>query len=965
MLNIAKQIAVRDLLRSCAAAGVAWALFATQAHTQAATFVVSSAANSGVGTLRQALLDANATPGRDSILFNFAGAPPFTISPTAPLPAATDPVVIDGTSQAGWTGQPVVVLSGVNAGTANGLVLVTSNSEIRGLVINRFSGNGIQIQGNDNVVAGCFLGTSAAGTAKQANTIAGVAIAPGARNRIGGTKPGDRNLISGNATGIYIAGLGASNNVVAGNYIGVDVNGAAALGNSANGVLLSAPNNVIGGGSAAERNVISGNGQSGVYLNDIGAVANRVRGNIIGLNASGTAVVSNALNGVTVYFARHNIIGGDAAGTANVISGNHERGISLIGTNAHGNRIEGNFIGTDITGRLDLGNRFAGIGLTAARSNVIGGTSVFTRNIISGNNQSGVALDSNNVANVVLGNFIGTDLTGTNALPNSFSGVTVSGGTNNIIGSVTPGCGNLISGNTMHGVFLAGGTRTWVLGNFIGVDLFGRAARPNTLNGVRIDSPGNTIGGASMAARNLISGNGSTGVLLNSAAASNNVVAGNYIGTDISGSLRVANSSSGIGLNNAPRNQIGTADVLGGNLVSGNRTNGIYLSGSSATGNRLYGNWIGLASNGYTALGNSIGGIFLYGAPTNFIGGASPGMGNIISGNANVAVSIGDAGATGNVLQGNFIGLAVDGTTALPNTWHGVELLSGAIGNIVGGTLPGEGNRIAYAMTEGYDGVRVRDGATRNVVRGNYLFGNGGSSANGLAIDVGTDGAATTGIANISAATGRYRTMLSGTFTGAANTTYTIDFYGNTAVDASGRGEGERWLGSVRVTTAGNGSADFSLVLTNAAGTGGWLCAAATDATGATFEFSTSAVVTAAGDSDADGLPDDYEQAFGLNPTLAADRNFDTDGDGASNRAEFVAGTRPNDAASVLRLRLIPQVKGCVEFESVPGRTYALEGALHINSYWGSVSGTIVGHGGRVRLVDQTAAGVFYRLRVN
>ena len=235
---------------------------------EAAIFTVSNTSDSGPGSLRQAIDDANLAPDHDTIIFNIAGPTPVAIVPTSPLPALTSPALIDGTTQPGYAGEPVVGLVGTSAGTASGFALQGGNSEVRGLFINQFSGNGIQIQSQSNVVAGCFIGTSPAGTAPLPNSAAGVAILSARHNRVGGTNSGERNLLSGNQTGLWIAGNTATGNVVQGNFIGTDITGTTNLGNANNGVLLAAPRNIIGGTTAAERNIISGNGQSGVYIND-------------------------------------------------------------------------------------------------------------------------------------------------------------------------------------------------------------------------------------------------------------------------------------------------------------------------------------------------------------------------------------------------------------------------------------------------------------------------------------------------------------------------------------------------------------------------------------------------------------------------------------------------------------------------------------------------------------------------
>ncbi len=936
----------------------------------AAEFPVNSTGDSGAGTLRQAILDANASPGKDLISFNIPGSPPFTITPLTGLPNISDPVTINGSTQPGYAGLPLVGLVGTSAGTASGLDIVTSNTTVRGLFINRFNGSGLQIQNaHNNVIAGCFIGTSPGGGAALGNLVAGLAILNGRNNRIGGTNVTDRNLLSGNQTGLWIGGLSATGNVAQGNFIGLDVSGTLKIPNANNGVLIGSPGNIIGGTDPAARNVISGNGQSGVYLNDAGASNNWIAGNFIGTTSDGVFGRSNHMDGVTIFRAAHNLIGGSVPGAGNVISGNGERGLYLFTTTnqLHHNRIEGNFIGTDVTGRTNLGNRFSGVGLTLGNDNIIGGTNLLARNIISGNGQSGVVMDSNSVANVVAGNWIGLDVTGTNALGNGFSGVNVSGGASNVIGGVTEGARNVISRNAQNGVFLSGGTGHTVAGNWIGTDWTGVLRRGNGNSGVRVESAGHLIGGVTPLARNVISGNSNSGVLFFGTNASNNVVSGNFIGTGALGLTGASNGVNGVTLNNAPRNFIGTAVPGGGNLISGNNNSGLSLIGPGTTRNIVHGNFIGPDVSGTFAIANVLGAINLILAGTNFIGGAEAGAGNLMSGNENVVIYVSDS--HGNFIRGNNIGLRADGLTALPNFLHGIELLTNSSRNVIGGTKPGEGNRIANTLSAvGYDGVRVRAGCVGNVIRGNSIFNNGGASTASLGIDWNADGATTGSEPRFPAllsATGQHLTTITGTLNGLNSAAYTLDFYGNTALDASLYGEGRRWLGAANITTGAGGTASFSLALTNAFAAGGFLSATTTDAAGSTSEFALAIAITPAPDTDGDGLPDDFEIAYGLNPNVP-DNDLDADGDGASNHQEFRAGTKPNNAASALRVTLQPESARTLLFVySVPGKTYRFEFTTDLNSPWISLPEVFTGTGGPLRATDAGGStNRFFQVRV-
>ncbi len=254
---------------------------------------------------------------------------------------------------------------------------------------------------------------------------------------------------------------------------------------------------------------------------------------------------------------------------------------------------------------------------------------------------------------------------------------------------------------------------------------------------------------------------------------------------------------------------------MGGNVISGNVNSGVDILGSGATGNRFLGNFIGTDTGGTAAIPNSNPGIYVGGAPANEIGGSETGAGNLVSGNNNVGIYFVDPGANGNVLLGNYIGTRVDGTTPLPNTWHGVEFQTPASGNILGGTTPGAGNRIAFVQSAGFDGVRVRNGAVENTIRGNTIFGNnelaidlsgGGGGAGGMTLNDSNDG--DNGANNLqnypvlTFAVGRYITTISGTLNSRPNAPFIIDFYGSDTIV----GQGGRYLGSVAVNTSGNNS---------------------------------------------------------------------------------------------------------------------------------------------------------------
>ncbi|HEY9171011.1 MAG TPA: Calx-beta domain-containing protein, partial [Verrucomicrobiae bacterium] len=382
-------------------------LMASLMPAAAAVFSVVTTNDSGPGSLRQAILDANAAAGADMIVFAVTNAA-RTILPASALPAVTDPVTIDGATQPGFAGVPLVELAGTSASTAtDGLQIQTSNSVIRALVINRFKGDGIEISGgSSNVIVGCFIGLSAAGTADQGNTLCGIRVTNSTGNVIGGTAPADRNYISGNdQQGLSFDGIGATANQVLGNVIGLDLN-AADRGNTQNGILLTnAPGNRIGGATGGARNIISGNNSDGIEINGAGASNNIVQGNFIGTDDTGKLDRGNSTDGIYVTGAAGNLLGGSGAGEGNRIVFNSD-GIELNGLGASLNRVLGNCIGTDEGGFANQANSGAGVNISGnSRTNTIGGLGGGEANQIAFNTGDGVFVAAG-TNNTVRGNAI-------------------------------------------------------------------------------------------------------------------------------------------------------------------------------------------------------------------------------------------------------------------------------------------------------------------------------------------------------------------------------------------------------------------------------------------------------------------------------------------------------------------------------------------------------------------------------
>jgi titin len=803
----------------------------------AATYTVTTVADSGAGSLRQAILNANGNTGLDTIAFNLSGTGPFTITPASALPEITDPVVIDGTTQPGYTGTPLIEINGssLTSGT-DGLLISAGGSTVRGLAINRCPRDAIRMESlGTNIIEGNFLGTDPSGTVARPNGEGGVMVNGSPGNLIGGTNASARNVISGgNQNGIYLFSATATGNVISGNYIGTSVTGLAALGNIHNGVeVATSSSNLIGGTSSGAGNVISGNGQSGIYFLTAPTTSNLVQGNYIGVNANGTGALSNGQDAVTINGVSGNTIGGTTAGARNVLSGNRGSGVFILTSGASSNVIAGNYIGTDETGKVAIPNHTNGVTLFGVAGNTIGGTNTGAGNVISGNEQDGVLITSTGASNnMVFGNYIGPDATGTNALANTYGGVAISGVAGNVVGAIEGR--NVISGNTGSGVYLttAGASNNILAGNYIGTDATGEKAMANSQAGIYIQVFGNTIGGLVSGEGNVISGNKQNGIFIFGMATSNNVVEGNFIGTDATGETALANGFSGLAISNAQDNTIGGTASGAGNVISGNANSGISLGGNTS-GTVVQGNYIGTDLTGYNAVPNS-GGIYFYGSGTNLIGGAVPGAGNIISGNYQEGLSVGNQGANGNTIQGNFIGTKADGVSPLGNQLHNIDFLDTASDNLVGGSTPAADNRSAYVKTSEYDGVRIRTGCLGNFVSRNSIFSNAGW---GIVIGVNPGVNSSNLVTLKEVVNDGFTTSIQGSMKSYANGRFLIQFYENIAPNPSGYGEGLIYIGSTNITTGDNGQASFVLTLPSGNPQRNYLSATATDSANTTWEF--------------------------------------------------------------------------------------------------------------------------------
>jgi hypothetical protein len=614
---------------------------------------------------------------------------------------------------------------------------------------------------------------------------------------------------------------------------------------------------------------------NGLTLLYADATNNTISGCWFGLDPTGTNAAPNAYQGILVASgAGGNTIGGTNTPARNVLSGNSQYGIFITDSNTTGNVVLGNYLGTDFSGSNALANGLSGVFLgNNAGSNTIGSTNPAGRNVISGNLQYGVYL-TNTAGNVISGNYLGVNAGGETALGNGLSGVGLFGGTQNVIGGTGAGAGNVLSGNGNYGIDIANPlvTGNSVQGNLIGLDAAGTNGIGNGIGygGVLLDNgaTNNLIGGTVAGARNVISGNNPAGVFFNGATTSGNLVEGNYIGTDITGTNAVPNSLAGVYLPfGTPGNIIGGTIAGARNVISGNNNYGVYLASPATSNNVVEGNYIGISPDGAHIVGSTFAGVIIFaGAQNNTIGGAVAGAGNVISGFFGYGVYVDNVGTTGNWIEGNDIGTDASGTNALPNS-VGLIFFGGASNNIIG-LKPdgsGSGNQIAFNNN---DGVWVSDTNTAGIaIRGNSIFGNGG-----LGIDLlnGANNLQTYPV--ITNAFGyASTTVVSGTLNSLANSTFLIDVYRNAL---NNPGAGQFYVGTVSTTTDGSGNAAFALTDNGANYAGQYFTATATSAVGDTSEFSADLLATNAPSAQFTGPYQSSAGGFAFSLTLQTNFSY-------------------------------------------------------------------------------------------
>jgi hypothetical protein len=821
----------------------------------------------GMESLHEAILEVNKHGG--SITFDVSTV---NVTDTSnPLPPITKHVTITG--KTGGGGAPGTIISGSGGGTT-GLVL-SAGGDVTNLVINSMGGSGLELDAG-GMVSNCYIGTSATGEFPMGNSGEGIAVfGPGVTVK--------NCVVSGNSgDGIGIDGNNVSGVKVQGCMIGVDVDGQNPIPNGY-GVFIGsgAHNNLVGGTSEADRNIISGNTKDGVVIGESqNSPRNTVAGNYIGVGADGTTKIANGVNGVNIHGSSSNTIGGTAPGARNIIAGNGDTGVNLGAftggfggpTPSNGNKVLGNYLGVDVAGAL-LKNMTNGVNIGAGSDrNIIGGPTAAARNIVAGAGATGVIVEGHH--NTVIGNYIGTGIHGSETGYGNNTGVLCETA-DNTIGGTSAADRNIIAGNNGVGVSLAG-VRDTVEGNWIGLDSGGNllankgdgvditaGSENKVLKNVLASDQGSLvkigggskhvvagnllglspdgsvllghvgfgvdfqngsecrIGGTKASDRNVIAGAGSAGVII--FAGNNNTIEGNYIGAGKSGAATGFGNEGGIEITgSASGNTIGGPSAGDRNVISGNNNYGIVLLSGPTT---VQGNYIGTNAAGTAKLPNQGSGIEESGTSDIILN-------NVISGNGADGIGPFAGGGSGASIRGNKIGTDKTGKKAIPNGGSGIHLQGGS-NDIVGGLKSGDSNVIAFNAGTGI----TFDGGTGNLVEGNSIFSNGGL---GISLVNGANGNQAPPTFTSATRSGSKITV-KGTVAGAASTSVILELYASKADDPSGAGEGEDFLGEVTATTDANGN--FTAVFTKAPPAGAHVLSMTVRFNNGTSAFSTNKTI--------------------------------------------------------------------------------------------------------------------------
>ncbi len=596
------------------------------------------------------------------------------------------------------TGNVVLTNSnnGIDINTCNNQTIGGSTYASRNVI----SGNQIGINAvtcTTLVVKSNFIGLGANGSTAIPNTNLGLRTQTNcATVTIGGPLRAERNVVSSNTNGGMQLTGGVNGLTIQNNYVGFDSTGLIARGNGNHGIEIGNGSTILIGGAAYNlRNVVGNNTQIGIRM-DNSLVSVAVKGNFIGVAANGMTAAGNGDNGLQIFTATAVVIGGPTVQERNVISANGEDAIRV--NTATGLTIQNNYLGYDSTGMADLGNDNDGMDIESNSSTIlIGGSTTNLRNLI-GYNNLGIRIVNGTVSTVIKGNYIGLAADGTTAANHTNNGIQINNTAALTIGGPLPAERNVIGGCAGDAINLNTIAGVTIQNNYLGFDASGLLPRNNTGDGIEIGGTSSTllIGGSAYNLRNVIGNNAQIGLRISNGTVST-IVKGNFFGLGVNGNTAAPNGN-GMEINNTVAVTVGGPLLAERNIISSNTQYGIRMNLSTPV--LVQNNYVGLDSTGLIARGNLQRGISINNAASLTIGGTAYNLRNVVANNGQVGIGVDNS--PGVIFKGNFIGLAKNGTTAMGNLGHGV-LIERSNGALIGGPTPAERNVVASSGQRGLE----------------------------------------------------------------------------------------------------------------------------------------------------------------------------------------------------------------------------------------------------------------------
>lgn len=691
------------------------------------TFTVTTLSDSGAGSLRQAILSANANPGADSIQFSVAGTIELT---SGPLPTITSNVTIDGTSAPGFAGNPVVE---INFNNFTGLWFFpgSSGSTVQSLALVDAAGSGITISSaNDITVTGNYIGLELNGTTVASNSGDGIKLVNSSGDTIGNSDPvtsityADSSAVTepvtawqgiraGDTSGQYlISGTSGDNGLLfEGTMAGV---GTSYLVNypGAEATSVYGPDD-LGGGDLQ---------LVGTYRNADAATSPVTVNGFVFTGTTDDLDTSSDYTTIDYPGAQYNYVhstmGGLAVGNYDSPVDHGEDGLPLGPGQAYIYNIAQSQFLTNVVYPGSKSDTVYGIWYNGGESYTIcGGYSLDAVNNLTNQDQpigQAFLVDYN----AATGQFshwasfsypYGTNfLTHFEGISSTENGVYTLNADSVQAGSDNPTQGSWVTvRRNTDGSF---GPATWVNLNYPGVDPTTNITSSNSVYGNQVVGlvvgpdmiPYQATVNIGFQLSNVISGNGANGIELDGA--SHDQIAMNYIGTDATGTMALGNQQNGILVTAGSANNLIGGQATGGNdptngvfvrppegnLISGNDGDGVLIE-DSATGNVLSGNFIGTDASGNTALGNHDDGVGILNANGNQLIGCTFQQDpfvfyNVISGNGGNGLSVMNSNDT--TIQANFFGMNADNDGALGNQLNGVVIGGTSEYTLMGGPIP-------------------------------------------------------------------------------------------------------------------------------------------------------------------------------------------------------------------------------------------------------------------------------------